>query len=89
MKHSSIFIILLSASSLLGTSGCMTTSTLRCVRGVTAAQSKVYYDSGDFVKARQPNPIFYALVPFAVVGDVVTSPAQGFRWYLLATAQGL
>jgi hypothetical protein len=62
-----IFLICL----LITTNGCMTMTTVGNAKGITHQNEK-----GDVVVDEKPKPGYYALIPFAVAGDIVTSPIQ-------------
>jgi len=63
-------LILLLGCLLVGCNGCMTTHTLN------AAKVSNHRDENGALVADEPHTGYYALVPFAVVGDVVTFPFQ-------------
>ena len=59
--------------ALLALCGCMTNATLGKARGYPKDDGH-----GDKVVSEDPQPGYYALVPFAFIGDVGTFPVQGF-----------
>ena len=59
--------------ALLSLCGCMTHATLGKASGYPKAEGH-----GHKVASEEPQPGYYALVPFAFIGDVATLPVQGF-----------
>ncbi len=56
----------------VGLCGCMTNATLSKAKGYPKVDS-----DGHKVTTEDPQPGYYALVPFAFIGDVATFPLQG------------
>ncbi len=71
MKKQSMILLL--GCVLLSTSGCYT------CRTVYAAKKETHKDEkGEVVVDKKWEPWYYGLVPFAVAGDILTSPFQIF-----------
>ena len=62
---------------LLSAPGCMTCFTISKARGWPAE-----LDSGLKSPTEEPEPLYYALVPFTAAGDLATSPLQLIAWSL-------
>jgi len=64
-------ILFLSIFLLIGSSGCMTMTTVEAARIKSHKNQK-----GEVVVDQKPRPGFYALIPLTVAGDIATSPFQ-------------
>jgi hypothetical protein len=64
-------ILFLSIFLLIGSTGCMTITTVEAARIKTHKNQK-----GEVVVDQKARPGFYALIPLTVAGDVATSPFQ-------------
>ncbi len=74
MRYKAGISIVLVALTLAFGSGCVTRNT------IDAAQNPQYTknDKGDVVETKSGNPGYYALVPLAVVADIVLIPGYFF-----------